>query len=363
MLAKGLSNAITLYIGEGGLDAPLTLFTPRGILQSANASAAWIWQQLKFRSIPVALDELEADPTPGKERAIIRLARVASSGANIGRGGADHQAQNFNAKSGFIFDSIYLPPLRNQDLSRMAILQLRRLAPGAPQPELDPAHWREIGRAIQRQLLTQWHRFQRTWNVYAAAMAAQGHGQRAIDQFATLVTCWDLLTRDGAPDADEIAGDKDIPAILAALHPDKLAEVSERSEDWENFLLTLLAKPVELYRSGRRVTVGECVERAHLGPDAEVKAEAERALAAHGMRIVGDDGEIWFVIANKHAGMRELMRDEVWGGGDGATTSVWSQVCGRIPGMKKGRRNVRFGGPPQKGAWIPFRLVRPDQDD
>ncbi len=338
------------------------LFTDRGILKSADASAAWIWQQLKFRSIPVALDELEADAAPGKEKGIIQLARIASSGASIGRGGADHQAQNFNAKSGFIFDSIYVPPLRNQDLSRMAILQLRPLEPGAPQPELDPAHWREIGRAIQRQLLTQWHRFQRTWNVYAAAMAAQGHGQRAIDQFATLVTCWDLLTRDGPPDAGEIAGDEEIPAILAALYPGKLVEVSERNQDWENFLLTLLAKPIELYRAGRRITVGECIERAHLGPDAEVKAEAERALAAHGMRIVGDDGEVWFVIALKHAGMRELLRGEIWGGGDGATTAVWTQVCERIPGMKKSRTTVRFGGPSQRGTWIPFGLVRPDED-
>ena len=336
------------------------VFTPRGILQAADASAAWIWQQLKFRSIPVALDELEAEAAPGKEKAIVQLARIASSGANIGRGGADHQAQNFNAKSGFIFDSIYVPPLRNQDLSRMAILELRPLAADAPQLEVDPAHYREIGRALQRQLLTQWARFEKTWNVYARAMAAQGHARRAIDQFATLVTCWDLLTRDGAPDADNLAGDEEIPAILAALYPAKLAEVHERNQDWENFLLTLLAKPIDLYRAGRHVTVGECIERAHLAPDADVKAEAERALLNHGMRILGEDGEVWFAIAHKHSGLRELLRGEVWGAGDGATTAVWTQVCERIPGAKKSGKTVRFSGPSQRCTRIPFDLVRPD---
>ena len=45
------------------------------------------------------------------------------------RGGSDHQAAGFVVRSAFMFSSILIPPLLDQDLSRIAVLTLKDLPP------------------------------------------------------------------------------------------------------------------------------------------------------------------------------------------------------------------------------------------
>ena len=76
-------------------------------------------------AVAIAVDELESEADVRKQKAVLKLARLASSGAAMLRGGDRHKGVEFNARSAFLFSSINAPPLEPQDLSRMALLRLR----------------------------------------------------------------------------------------------------------------------------------------------------------------------------------------------------------------------------------------------
>jgi hypothetical protein len=71
------------------------------------------------------IDEAEAGADNRKITEVVELARVASSGDKMHRGGQDHQAHEFTLQSPFWFSSINIPPLEGSDRSRLAILELR----------------------------------------------------------------------------------------------------------------------------------------------------------------------------------------------------------------------------------------------
>ncbi|PJN95566.1 hypothetical protein CNY89_07715, partial [Amaricoccus sp. HAR-UPW-R2A-40] len=132
------------------------------ILQSTDATEASIRQFLMQNTVPVALDELEADVDNRKSLAVVKLARQAASNGVVLRGGADHQGQEFRARSAFLFSSILMPPLLDQDISRLAVLELAPLERGETAPKLEASEWRKLGRALQTQVLAQWGRLHRT---------------------------------------------------------------------------------------------------------------------------------------------------------------------------------------------------------
>ncbi len=82
------------------------VFGDDGILSVSDVSAAGIWQKLGHSTLPVAIDELEAEEDNRKAQNVIKLARQAASGGVILRGGADHAATEFKARSCFLFSSI-----------------------------------------------------------------------------------------------------------------------------------------------------------------------------------------------------------------------------------------------------------------
>ena len=104
------------------------IFGRQGIVTTSDTSPAGIWQKIGHRSIPVAIDELEANADNRRVAGVIELARAAASGAMILRGGSDHKGAEFTAKSCFLFSSIYIPSLESQDIRRMAILDLEAAA-------------------------------------------------------------------------------------------------------------------------------------------------------------------------------------------------------------------------------------------
>ena len=331
------------------------VFGPRGIVGTSNVSAAAIWQKLGYNCIPIAIDELEADADDRRQQQVIVLARQAASGDVVLRGSGDQKSLEYTVRSAFLFSSIYIPSLRDQDLSRMAILELLPLPLGAARLVVDPAYYREVGRSLQRTLLSQWPRFQKTFDVYAGKMATVGHGQRAIDQFATLVTCWDMLTREGLPDAQTIGEDEEITGILDGLYPGRMAEIVEREPSWSIWLNTLIGKMLDLYRGGERKTVGQAIESAlRTGSDWSAEAHASASmLAQHGMRIhQSEDGRKWLAVSTRHVGMNRLMEGEIWHSVSGGT-GVWKQAADRVPGSVQGPP-MRFAGPNQRCVLIPI---------
>jgi hypothetical protein len=64
--------------------------------------------------LPFLVDELESKAGSSKNQSVIELARVAYTGGDISRGGADHEGTTFKMNSSFMFSAINPPPMGAQ---------------------------------------------------------------------------------------------------------------------------------------------------------------------------------------------------------------------------------------------------------
>jgi hypothetical protein len=141
------------------------------LIAVSDASAAGVWQKLGHSTLPVILDEVEAEEDNRRGQGLIKFARQAASGGLVLRGGSDHGASEFTARSGFLFSSILIPPLQPQDRSRMAVLELKELQ-GNSEPNLDTRHLSDLGQRLMRRLVDGWARWGATLDMYRAALIA-----------------------------------------------------------------------------------------------------------------------------------------------------------------------------------------------
>lgn len=332
-------------------------------LRTNSATEAAIRQILGQQTLPVFFDELEPDVSNERAMAVIKLARLASSGGVIFKGGSDHQGHEFTAKSSFYFSSILLPPMLSQDRNRLAILELDPIPPGAEEPAIDRAEIRALGARISRRICDQWHLFEETLALYRRALASRGHTGRSADQFGGLLAAAHLLMWDGLPEEELLAG------WAEALRADELAEMSENQSDSEEACDFLATKHLQLRGGDPPEPLSRFLERALGDGSAILSTECEKArktLEDHGLRLVAavDKGEgkacgakdpvagepVFLAIANKHEALAQLFRDKRWAQG------VWSQTFARVPGAKR-RVQVRFAQRPMKATLVPIEAL------
>jgi hypothetical protein len=323
------------------------------LVSVSDASAAGIWQKLGYATLPVALDEIEADADNRRADAVIKLARQAASGGLVLRGGQNHEGTEFVARSCFLFSSIVIPPLEPQDLSRMAILELMALPQGSiVQMKRD---WlRGLGPALIRRLVDQWGRMAETMEIYRAALAEVGHNARGCDQFGTLLACADLALYDAAPDGEQAR------ATAARLDAKRLDEWAEQVSDEFAMLNKLVTFAIEPHRGGSRRSVGAWIEQAAgLGGNAAAAEDAETLLRTHGLSVHGDEGgATWLAMANAHSELEKIFAGTKWAGRAGKTGG-WRQSARRLPGAVASRQPIYFGGPNLRATLIPIEIVLP----
>lgn len=328
----------------------------QALLQIADASAPGIWQKLGMSSLPVVIDELEADEDNRRAQSIIKLARLAASGGVVLRGGADHQSAEFKARSCFLFSSILVPPLPPQDRSRMAILELGALTNIEP-PTLKPRELAEIGTQLRRRLVDQWGRYADTLHRYRSALAGVGHTGRGADQFGTILTCLDLLRHDEAPDTDSL------DEWAEKLKP-TAQDMSEENADHYRCVQHLLTQTVDVFKGGRRRTVGELVEQAMGIPENDGENpnvnEAKSALGTLGLRVAlerespAGDRAWWLAVANNHQGTANLFKGSHWSGG------VWVQAWSRVVGARPSDSPRHFAGTSSRCWLLPLGVMMPE---
>lgn len=307
------------------------------ILQSTDATEPGIRQFLLQSTIPVALDELEAEADGRRSAAVIKLARQAASGGAVLRGGADHVGQEFRARSCFAFSSILIPQMLEQDISRIALLELRALSSGAKTPSIDPSHWATIGRGLRRRILLQWDRLDATLDLYRRALHRAGHAARGCDQYGTLLAMADLAAHDEVPDEERLA------PWIERLDAVAIGDQTDQQPDWMRCLNHLFGQHIEPYRSGQRFPLGRWILSAAGLRDAPDPGAARDALPSYGIRVVGRGDVAELVMANSHPVLSTLYRDTRWGG-SGGTSGVWAQAMKRVPGARATASAVRFDG-------------------
>lgn len=319
------------------------------ILQSTDATEASVRQFLMQSTVPVALDEVEAEADNRKVQSVIKLARQAASGGVILRGGADHKGQEFKARSAFLFSSILVPPLLDQDISRISLLELLPLERGTTPPDPDPRKWNKIGRQLRTRVIDGWDRLNDTMALYRQALSAAGHDARGCDQFGTLLALADLALNDGLPSSDRC--DLWAEKLSAAA----ISEQTEEASDWQRCLNYLMGQTVDTWRSGERRSVGRWVMIAcGMAEDDEIN-NANRALSSIGVRVYGRRENAQIAIANAHPGLSAMFEGTQWHASAGQR-GVWAQATKRIP-ASQATGALRFDLVASRARQFPLRAI------
>lgn len=325
-----------------------------GIYVSSDATAASLRQFVRHDALPVGLDEAESEDDNTRLNNLIALARQASSGGTVLRGGADHTGQSFIARFAIMYSSILIPPLRPQDLSRIAVLNLHPLPRGGKAPLLQPDQLRLLGTQLLRRLADQWHHLQDRLDTWRATLLAAGYDSRGADQFGTMLACADLALHDHAPDSDTLA------EMVGELTSTTAAERAEEMPDWARCLqhITSSMPPVGGLREQRTlgtwlaIAANRKVLRDEQGqprePERVERDQAQDVLAASGMRFelarradgspelnAAGEWEGAMAVANSHQQVQAIFEGTHWAARSGAP-GVWRQTLERVPGSMKG---------------------------
>lgn len=331
------------------------------LIAVSDTSAAGLWQKLGHKTEPVAVDELEAAEDNRRANAVIGLARQASSGGLVLRGGADHTGAEFQARSCFLFSSILVPPLLGQDRSRLAILELGELPATGRRPRIERRELAELGQQFRRRIMDQWPRWAGTLEAYRAALTRVGHSARGADQFGTLLAMADMLLHDEAPDAESA------DASAQQLRVAEIAEATDDEADETQCLHHLITRRVDPMRNGKWSLLGEWIGWASAKSDAEdlpaAAADyqqpevANKTLGLYGLKVVDEADQRWLAIANQHAGLSEIFQGTHWATRSGAM-GVWVQSLRRLPGSRRATRALWFSGAVCKATLVPLWVVQ-----
>lgn len=334
------------------------------LLESVDTTVAGIYQTVAQDSLPVGVDELEAEADSRKAMGVIKLARLAAGGGKMRRGGSEHDPVQFEARSCFIFTAINAPPMEPADASRMGRLRLRALdidASGEKSPTL--LRPETIGPRLLRRMMDGFAGLGGRLAEYRAVLRAAGHDGRSQDTLGTLLACADLAL--GA----ECALRLEVPMYDSLAQWGEWLPAPERMPNWLGCLRHLMSARVEAWRTGAaRSTIGKVLEdlideegmsgaekKWSLDEESENRLDFKRAaslLAQAGVGLVrpgklGDarpEEGFLLAIPNESPKLMALFRDTKWVGVAGA--SVWKDALRQGPAeiFVRGENRVRIDG-------------------
>ena len=362
--------------GKSTLDRLLSQVLDGMAIAVAGATEAALRQSQPDGTLPVLLDEFEADADGRKQDAIIKLLRRASAGATEIKGGADHQARTFVLRFALLASSIITPPLQAADQNRIAILDLQPIPPGAERPAVAADWLAALGPQLLRRLMDQWHRWTATCAWYQAELGGRGLSQRAQDTYGTLLAAADLLLSDRVPEtaaADDMADWLEPLVVLLT----RGAGDQEATSDWAACLSTLLTAPERKWQGGAQRPISQLIASVAFGADPmaddpearldalEIRARG-RSLEGMGIKVIPAsklrDEERrpieapFLAVAAQHTALAEIFAATHWRAGSG-TAGGWAQALARVPGALSGRRNIQIGGRQAKAVVLPVAAL------
>lgn len=337
------------------------------LVQSNDASAAGIYQRVKHDAIGVAIDELEGEKDPVKQKAIIKLMRVSSSGGLMLRGGADGHGSEFNARSCFMFSSINTPPLEPQDLSRMALLELKPLHQGAVPPNLNEREMMLLGRQVLQKMLDNWGSWEERHEHWRQMLAKAGHKGRGQDTFGTLLTCADMIIDTDAKTLGLNMGPEaqDLSSWQPHFSVGTMTELEDDNPNWKLALNRILTTPVEAWRGGTRQTVGAMLvafvtdDQGERDGDRLTFDKVNRELAAAGLtlkRPTKRSVQYTLFVPNQNPTLQRLFFGSKWYGELDA--GVWAGALRQAPAeWVKASQQGWISGVNARGCEIPLAKI------
>lgn len=338
----------------------------KGLIQSNDPTKSGITSRLGHSSLPVAIDELEpGEEGSSRERDIITLARVASSGGQWLRGTADQKGASGNVYSTFMFSSILIPgAMGAQDRSRLITINLFPPPSDAPKPSLDPRTWKARGAALKRTLIDRWPSWAERLQLWRVALAGHDVTGRNGDNWATVMAMADMALSAELPTADHLDSWARKLAFAAA------AETAEIGSNSEDMLTHLIGQPYDVFRKGELWLVSHWLMVAAELPGAprdlvavdggltdlvarqEAAKRANEKLAKIGLRVRGTGAEAELFIPNRPIpGLLKIFEHSEWSSG------VWAQAARRVPGATVTESPLKLAGQQSRGVYIPFTSI------
>lgn len=278
-------------VGKSTLQRMIRAVFGSAVLSTEDTTAAGIYQVVKHDCLPVMIDELEASRRKlAKAISIIELARIAASGGQFNRGGADHVGTTFTARNCFALSGIIPPPMGPQDKARIAMLNMDALDRKVGLLA-EPVIRESDGRMILRQMMDGWRDLQdRILPDWKRILHGAGFDARQMDTFGTLLACAETVL---GPEKLEEMG---IPVSEAARTGEMIASATmgERLENighWERAIGLILDTVIHTYTSNQKQTVGQALEELEKGSLDLVYARERLATLGLGLRDKGDPGD------------------------------------------------------------------------
>lgn len=327
------------------------------LVDVADATAAGLYQTLRYDALGVAFDEFENE---NEERgaAVMRLARLASSGGKVKRGGADGVPSNYEARGAFLFSAINPPSLRPAEQSRTTILALRPLTEGARAPQYTKADAAKIGAQLVARVMYKWPFWADRLDFFRGFLGGMGHSSRAQDQLGTLLAAADLALTDAEPHVDDHVF-RDIETHLAA---SEFSDGGGRAANWRRCLSHVLGYQPDMWRATRFHQIGEALQAHYTQADgAWSESELRRYLAYSGIGLVAkrDDelgAPLWLAFPDRHVALAKVFEGTDWSARRGAD-GAWINALMQAPEDKRERNRFRLSGDRAGGVLVRMDLV------
>jgi hypothetical protein len=322
------------------------------LMDLADPTGPGIYQSLGLAAIGVWTDEFEQEgdsAADARSASVMRLARYASDGKNVVRGGAEGVPTNYTARGVFGFTGINPPPMKPAELSRIAMPMLGKLTDAkAKAPELSEALGAEFGQHLLRRVVDRWHEWPEVLDKWRGVLLSHDHDSRAADTFGTLLAAAHLVLHDGVPLK------KDIEPLAACLPRSKMAETQEDRANWEKCIDRLLQSQPEAWRSYKYRSVGEFLtaildDRPKDDVDEVQPSVARDRLSTAGLGLCTPTegplkGRLCLAIPSNHMEVAKLFRDSLWSMGVGAVTGGWATALKFAPDDLADHRKQRVDG-------------------
>lgn len=304
------------------------VLSPLVISADGQSTEAGIRQTLGPDSLPIMLDEFEADQNGATLRNILRLARSASSADTpVLKGTPEGKAMSFSLRTTFLFSAINPRGMSPADQSRISMFELlmhensREVAKRIAE---DEAYFRTTGSAWCSHMIGLSHLVQ------PAADAIDMHltGDRRHRQNMSILIGAGFVGLNGRVPTDEEA--QGLAANYAPAIERHALEVER--DDAQECLDHLLSHIVNDYPLGHWLACARN-EQQRRGNDF---VAAERIVASYGMRVNADGDAVGLYIANGAPAMEEVFRGTPW------AQRAWQRAIRKLDGAFTSPNPVQF---------------------
>lgn len=343
------------------------------LMAVADVTAAGIYQTMGNAAIGVSIDEFENegdDASESQAGKVLKLARLASSGDKVVRGGQDGVPSNYEARGVFGFSGINMPALKPAEQSRMAVIMLHPQPDiRAKPPKLSEADGEKLGQRLLGRIIDRWEEWPAVLDAWRNVLLDGNQSSRTADQFGTLLAAAHLVTHDGPPMPHQVQ------AAGGHLSKHRLAETSQNLENWERCINWLLAAQPDGWRQLSHRSVGAMLEAWVKGEfsgvsETETKLEAvRRRLAQAGLGLVtkldtqAEHGVVEYLfIPSNHQQVAALFKGSQWSARAGASAGTWSTALRVARGGVATPGTAKLDGAPVYGTLLRLDRVVTTQE-